>query len=99
MPTMMPRPMPEMLKPGPPITAPPMASTNMTAAMQRLRFLVKSTWFSTRVRGPTEAIMPYRTMQAPPSTGVGMVSIAPIPLPKKLIRMAMTAAMRSVTGL
>ena len=58
MPTMMPRPMPDKLKLGPPITAPPMASTNITAAMQRLRFLVKSTWFSTSVRRPTEAIMP-----------------------------------------
>ena len=91
--------MPLMVKAGPPITAPPMASTSMTAAMQRLRFLVKSTLFSTRVRRPTEEIIPYSTMQAPPSTQVGTASITPMALPRKETAMAIRAASRREAGL
>lgn len=71
----------------------------MTAAMQRFRFLVKSTLFSTRVRSPTEEIMPYRTIQAPPSTQLGTVSTTPMTLPRKETRMAMQAATRREAGL
>ena len=73
--------------------------TSMTAAMHRLRFLVKSTWFSTSVLRPTEAIMPYSTMHAPPSTQLGTDCMTPMAFPKKLTTMATMAATRREAGL
>ena len=45
----------------------------MTAAMMRLRLLVKSTWFSTTFRTPIAEIMPYRMKLTPPMMAAGMV--------------------------
>ena len=50
----------------------PRPHTRMTAAMIRLRELVKSTRFSTTLRTPMAEIMPYRMKDTPPMMAVGM---------------------------
>ena len=49
---------PPTVKVMPPTELKPRPLTNMTAAMIRLRDLVRSTWFSTMLRTPTAEIIP-----------------------------------------
>lgn len=56
----------------PPVALKPSPQTKMTAAMMRLRDLVRSTRFSTTFRTPTAEIMPYRMKLTPPTMAVGM---------------------------
>ena len=49
---------PPTVKVMPPTELKPRPLTNMTAAMIRLRDLVRSTWFSTILRTPTAEIIP-----------------------------------------
>ena len=55
--------------------APPRPITNIADAMIKLRCLEKSTRLSTNTRSPLEAITPYKMIDIPPKTAVGIVLI------------------------
>ena len=82
----------------PPTELKPRALTRMTAAMIRLRELVKSTLFSTTLRTPMAEIIPYSTKLMPPTMPVGMVLMTASNLGLKLSTTANTAAMRMTSG-
>ena len=82
----------------PPTELKPSALTRMTAAMIRLRELVKSTLFSTTLRTPMAEIMPYSTKLIPPTIPAGIVLMTASNFGQKLRTMANTAAMRMTRG-
>ena len=90
--------MPATVKVMPPTESKPSAQTRMTAAMMRLRELVKSTLFSTTLRTPMAEIMPYSTKLMPPTMPEGMVLMTASNLGQKLSTSANTAAMRMTSG-
>ena len=76
----------------------PRPQTRMTAAMMRLRLLVKSTLFSTRLRMPMAEIMPYRMKEMPPMMAEGMAPMKLDTTGKKEITIAKMAARRMTRG-
>ena len=82
----------------PPVEAKPRPHTKMTAAMMRLRDLVRSTLFSTTLRTPTAEIIPYSTKLTPPTMAVGMELTSASNLGEKLRMMAYSAARRMTRG-
>ena len=82
----------------PPTELKPRAQTRMTAAMIRLRELVKSTLFSTTLRTPMAEIMPYSTKLMPPTMPEGIVLMMASNFGQKLRIIANTAAMRMTRG-
>ena len=84
------------LKVRPPLK--PRPQTRITAAMMRLRDLVRSTLFSTTLRTPIAEIIPYSMKLTPPMMEAGMVLMTAETFGMKLRRIAKTAAMRMTRG-
>ena len=76
----------------------PRPHTRITAAITRLRDLVRSTWFSTTLRTPIAEIIPYSMKLTPPMIADGMEPITSAIFGIKLKITANTAAIRITRG-
>ena len=70
----------------------------ISAVISTLRLFIKSTWFSTKLRIPTAEIMPYSTIDTPPTTQAGITSISAINFGQNENNTANSAAMRTTRG-